>query len=517
MYLAISRYLPAPTCSVCPGYPPLSDKLQMPFAWDDRDQIDQSEAYYQHPVRLQNEELIRENLELKELLRNHDISLPGPVSAKSRSARSSTKRASTRKTRSMGSTSYDSGLQGASEKMPHLPMEVQLRILKYALTSATPIIDPLSKARSENMTVAERIGRANQIAINFLTTCKAFHTEGSRVLWSNNTFVFTDHRALRNFASLDLEYRKGIKHINLRIVCQFFDDQVRPHFMPRDYHTDLKKAVPIKVHLRPKETKLDRGGFRAYAWTQVTDFLDALQETWYPLCDKSKPIPRLLPDLESMRIDLVNFPDGKLPVPDMAFHHMAAHKSGCTLNELMVTGLPCCEEGVKAGDDMAGMLKHGGLFMDARPAFIQTKTLLKPLHGGNFLSKLPRSGLMVLPGEEKAPDGHPEDDETVHAHETGHARMPAAPYVPGHPESEYERPTVWKLVPVTRDSAERKWVEYDRQFGRTVDMCKYMLGIDMDEDDDEAFTMDYDFDDMDWDFFMCLKCGEDHPPWEPAW
>jgi hypothetical protein len=385
--------------------------------------------------------------------------------------------------------------------MPHLPMEVQLRILHYALTSKYPIIDPLSKIRLENITAAEKTIRENQLAIGFLATSKTFHTEGNRILWANNSFVFTTHTALRNFAKLDLHYREGVKTINLRIIAKFSDDKtpLPKREFGQEYHRSLKKDMPLKVHVRPRENNLARKGFRIYGWTQVIDFLNALAPPHYPGCDKSKPRPRLLPNLDAMRIDFVNFFHEFTPFPDHDLHEAAAHDNGCTLSELMVTGLPCTDTGLRGGFECAGMVRDSGLFMDAGPAFVQLKTRMKPLGGKGMCTRLMRAWRV--------------SDEPIHdlpGHTGCYGRIAPAVDEPGAPVSKHKRPTVWKRVPLERDSTEREWVEFDRNKGLSVDQMEEELGIDMDmsvNSDDE----DEDLDDEMPYFTICVKCGDEHP------
>lgn len=380
-------------------------------------------------------------------------------------------------------------------------MEVQLRILHYALTSKDPIIDPLSKIRLENITAAEKAICENQLAIGFLATCRTFHTEGNRVLWGNNSFVFTTHTALRNFANLDLRYREGIKAVNLRVIAKFSDDKSPPakREFGLEHHPSLKRDMTLKVHARPRENNLARRGFRVYAWTQLIDFLNALPPPHYPGCDKSKSRPRLLPNLDAMRIDFVNFFHEFTPFADHELHEAAAHDNGCTLSELMVTGLPCTDTGLRGGFECAGMVRDNGLFMDAGPAFLQLKTRMKPLAGHGMCTRVIRSWRV---SDEPIPD-HP-------AHTGCYGKIAPATDEPGAPSSTHKRPTVWKRVPLTRDSEERLWMEFDRNKGLSVDQMEHELGIDMDmsvNSDDE----DEDLDDEMPYFTICDKCGDEHP------
>jgi len=385
-------------------------------------------------------------------------------------------------------------------RLPYLPTEVQLRILHYALTSSDPIVDPLSPAKAENMTARER-GRGNKIAIGFLATCRAFSAEGQRALWCNNDFVFTTVEALRNFAELDLNLRKHMTHVNLRIIARFYDDEDRKHVLSKEYHGSMKKDVPLKVTARQKEVNLARKGFRCYTWLQLIDFLDALRPLFDPKQDKKSPRLRLFPNLETMRIDFVNFQEYFLPYSASDLHDMAAHELGCSLDELIVTGLPCCDVGMKVGADLSGMVRDDGLFLDGNPSFVQLKHSLKPLAGHAYCAKVVRAWRKGLKAAKKAAAAAHDDQSDLDSDpETGHSHanlpdMPSAPDQVGHPESTFRRrKTVWKKVPPSRDSEDRKWVEFDRSSGYPMEDL-VDLWDDSDEEDEVGF---------------CHKCGEYH-------
>lgn len=401
-----------------------------------------------------------------------------------------------------------------------------MRILQYAMISEHPIIDPLSKKTSPlNRTRLEaNRKKGSQIAIGFLATCKAFNVEGSRILWANNTFVFTTHVALQNFSNLALTYRRSIKHVNLRIIAQFYDDHKRDHILSQEYHPEMKRDLRLRVQQRPREDDFTRRGFRCYAWTQAVDFFNALRPPYDPDHDNKKLRPRLLPNLEAMRIDFVNFPVYFMPLPGRDFHAAVAHDLAATLNELMITGIPCCESGMKAGLDLSGMVKDGGLLMDGVPAFRQGVSNLQPLGGGfyggfNVKVMRPWRGLTVVErfalaerlaaGDDIADEDNADDDNTDVGHDH-HAHPPATdgpiPTCPeeiGHPESIYDLPhTTWKRVPVTRDSDKREWIEFDYAFGMPIELMMAMEGGDPDDlDMDEIPT--------------CAKCGESNHTFDP--
>jgi hypothetical protein len=166
----------------------------------------------------------------------------------------------------------------------------------------------------------------------------------------------------------------------------------------------------------------------------------------------------------------------------------------------MITGLPCTETGLRAGAECSGMVRDNGLFMDAGPAFVQLKTRMKPLDGKRFCKRLVR-GWRV----------HDEVEHINHAHTGCYGRIPPAIDEPGAPTSTYARPTVWKRVPIERDSTERQWVEFDRKKGFCVQQMEDELAIDMDapvDSDDEDEDLE---DDEIPDFPVCVKCGDEHP------
>jgi hypothetical protein len=143
--------------------------------WDGRDQEDQSEILYNAPLRTKNRHLEDENMRLKRLLREHGIPwsdsvLSHPAFRSSDSYLTSGRRRSSR-------------LSAAGQyRFPHLPVEVILRILHYALVADDPIIDPLCKLKNDTVTSAEAKA-GPQIAIGFLATCKAYYVDGKRILW----------------------------------------------------------------------------------------------------------------------------------------------------------------------------------------------------------------------------------------------------------------------------------------------------------------------------------------------
>ncbi|KHN95712.1 uncharacterized protein MAM_06324 [Metarhizium album ARSEF 1941] len=452
------------------------------FPWECRDKEDQAQASFHHPMRRANRILVEENMRLKRILRENGISW-SPLAQAHLIKQNPAPRRRTRASMS----AYELG-------RPTLPTEVILRILKFALKSPYPVIDPLSRLCHEHLSEKEKT-RGNQVAIHFLATCRVLHTEGTRYFWESNRFTFTTPEALRNFSELSPQYRNQITHLNLRIIARYYDDQRRKHRLDRSYHADLKKDQLLKVRLRPKEPPLIRGGFRCYTWSQITDFLMALRAPYDPnYKDKNNnPRPRLLPGLLSLRLDLVNFSETLLPFSGSELHEIASHELGCTLNELQVTGMPFDDAGMKASAELSGMLKDEGLFLDGSPSFIAHAKHLQPLSGKRWCARVVRA--FRGKDDESDSDEHDEDDETdgsgIHGH--AHARigtMPPAPAEEGHPTSSRDpEKIIWKRVPLNRDDDARYWVQFSRRGGYEI--------IDPGWETDEER--------------ICPCCGEGHP------
>jgi hypothetical protein len=471
---------------------------------EERDQEEQAKAWYDEPTRALNRKLVDENLRLKKLLRENGISWDPRLTLDpddpTRGTWSSPKRIVTRKSKGPGPLSQE------NQHLPILPVELQVYILEYALTSKYPIIDPLSKSNKDALTHPERT-RGNQIAIGFLATCKAYCVEGTRFLWRNNTFVFTSHLALRNFANLALEHRRGIKQVTFRIIARYYDDEERKHLAP--YPTSVSsyfRTINLKATPRIKEQTLSRKGFRSYTWDQVVDFLDAMRPPYDPDHPKGTPRPRLLPGLECLRMDFVNFPDSFLtPGGGPFLHNFASHDLGCTLNELQLTGLPECDFGEELTAELTGMVKDDGLLLKSDATFVLSGSQLRPMAGKDrwipsWIPKVVRSW-RALADEYALAKGK---SSTAHSHAPhvhrfghGHHRMPPAPKEEGHPESLWqERRTIWKYTPLEQDCDERIWMEFDRLTGHPLEPDEY------DSEEDE-----YDVSDL-----VCPHCDVIHAP-----
>ncbi|KAG5940892.1 hypothetical protein E4U53_007528 [Claviceps sorghi] len=453
------------------------------YPWECRDPEDLAKASYNHPLRRTTQVLVDENMRLKKILRENGISW-SPIARAHMAQHNTASR--TRRTRS-STCSHELG-------RPRLPTEIILKILRFALHSPHPIIDPLSPLVPENLSDLEK-ARGNQIAIHILATCRALHAEGTRYLWESNTFVFTTPESLRHFSELSPAFRNKITSVNLRVVARYYDDQRRKHRLDRAYHPDLKKDQLLNVRLRPKESPLVRGGFRCYTWSQIADFLMALRAPYEPhYKDKHWPRPRLLPSLLRLRIDLVNFSETMLSFTSSELHEVASHELGCTLNELQVTGMPFDEAGMKASEELSGMLKDEGLYLDGSATYVAHKKHLQHLSGKKWSARVVRaykSKVHAALDEDNDVSESDDDYDPVH-HRHMHPRLGIMPPVPpeeGHPTSARDEDRfIWKRVPITRDNEERHWVQFSRVQGYEVHESDW-------ETDEEG---------------LCPCCGEIH-------
>lgn len=324
--------------------------------------------------------------------------------------------------------------------------------------------------------------------------------EGKKSLWTNNRFTFTTVQAVKTFAEVDIVFREQIQEANFRIIARFYDDESRIHKVSRNYHAAVhKKSIKLRVNKRAKEPTLARRGFRTYAWLQLVDFLEALLPPHDPAHDNALPRKRLLPGLRKLRIDLVNFAEDVWQFPTAQLHDIAAHHLGCSLNQLIVTGLPRDDVGVRAVSDLHGLLKDDGLFIDHDAAFVAlTRGPLRSLPGSHMHLQLIRAMRPSTGVKHHHHDDHPSFFDDF---------LPAPPDPGEPPISAYAScRTMWRQVPehIERPSV-TKWVLFDRVSGFPWEDVEDEIIL---EDEYHEMKMD---DESDYeDAFYCENCGESH-------
>ncbi|KAG5943763.1 hypothetical protein E4U59_007909 [Claviceps monticola] len=124
----------------------MATSMRLAYPWECRDHEDQAKASYNNPLQRSCHVLFEENMRLKRLLRDNGISW-SPISQAHMTQQDPI--SSRRRTRS--SKRWDD-----LPVCTRLPVEVILRILKYAMQSPHPIIDPLSRSTPEHLTEMER-------------------------------------------------------------------------------------------------------------------------------------------------------------------------------------------------------------------------------------------------------------------------------------------------------------------------------------------------------------------------
>ncbi|KAI1484825.1 hypothetical protein F5X96DRAFT_662771 [Biscogniauxia mediterranea] len=465
-------------------------------AWECRDQTHQAEIYYNQPLRAKNRRLEDENLALKRLLRENAISWQAQI-------------------KSPVPLNPVHEPEPKPRTLPRLPVEIQLRILSDALTSPHTIVDPLCKLRRECLTAQEK-AEPHYLAIHFLATCKAYYVEGTNALWFNNRFTFTTPEALKNFAELDYAHRKHIRRVTFRLIAQFYDDHHRVRRLPPSYHLafSVRKPPKLKVHKRPKDNIRVWGGFRAYAWYQLVDFLDAMlppfdpSSSTAPSTKRSSPLarPRLLPSLESLRIDFVNFGNDLFDDPPDQLHDLACHELGSTLNELVLTGIPQDDCGIDARNYLVGLLREEGLLIEDGAMFLAQKNGIRRLGRLGHPKEPSYNVIRAMRGMSES-FGINNYDYKYPAD----VSPPAAPGEGGPHESRYEScRTIWKKIPVYYGDlfSKSKEPEEEKEF-RMWELFDRVTGKPLLDKSDKFEFYKVDSEDSDKEG-LCENCGLEH-------
>ncbi|RDW79522.1 hypothetical protein BP6252_04160 [Coleophoma cylindrospora] len=386
----------------------------------------------------ENKRILDENQKLRDLLDEHGINYQANIAAKRR-------RTSTRLNRDL----------------PLLPKELQLKILRHALTCQFPIIDPFYKPRLENLTVEEKRSR-RKIPIHWLAVCKDFHAEGVPMFVTTNKFIFTQVAALQQFANIPREVRATIDFVTLRIVGRYYDNEARKqNLFGNQYHPGLRDyRLPILA--RPAGAEMDKG-IHAYCYHQFGDFLKALQVSKEaPGCSRS--IQKLFPGLKAMRIDLVNFTE-YLWYPGRDFSSIIRWQTGPLVEELVITGVPedDPEEGVETLIDR--MVQNEGVFASGPPIFYSMTKNLRSLNPLGLAVRVVRAEKDVSKIDFK---------KAAAAHPTG-----------GKPPPSFHRPgrTIWKYTQDSLSKPEKKWIEFDRKSGYPAEDVDDLM-TDFDDEDD---------------------------------
>ena len=108
--------------------------------------------------KIRHDELLKENERLKTILLENGISwVPEKIKEPVKIHKMTTRKSAA----------------SAEEQLPHLPIEIQLRILKFVVQCPFPVIDPFTKPRLEHLTKEEQMQRKNYP----LSECQVRHTQ----------------------------------------------------------------------------------------------------------------------------------------------------------------------------------------------------------------------------------------------------------------------------------------------------------------------------------------------------
>ncbi|KAF7885373.1 uncharacterized protein EAF01_011438 [Botrytis porri] len=291
-----------------------------------------------------------ENASLKKLLSTLDIAWPGNKNSSTIAASdSSTKRSS---------------LQ--------LPLEVKLRIVRFALQLAHPIIDPGVKILKSNVTEMEH-AEQKKLPVQLLRLSKFFFKEGQRSFFADNRFIFTQVSSLKWFVSTHPKFCAQLEHLELRIVGKYYNDQGSNKTVTLGFDQREERWYAVKPIKRILSINLSWTGLQSYCWKQILDFLEALQLPWY---GRQQTRPRehtiAFKNLTSMMIDLVNFTDN-LPGPEIDLREMTRETLGPIIDNLHVRGQPLEENGSLAYECLGYLMRNGGIRgCSILPHFIST-------------------------------------------------------------------------------------------------------------------------------------------------
>ncbi|KAF7875232.1 hypothetical protein EAF04_002404 [Stromatinia cepivora] len=288
----------------------------------------------------QNEALAKENSDLKELLKAHNISWLMKT----------------------GSNTIVTFPSLPARSSGNLPNELYLRIIRYALELAHPIIDPGVKILESNVTESEHAEQQN-LPVQFLRVSKFFNDEGKKLMFCNNEFIFTQVRSLKWFVKTHPEICAELEHLELRIVGKYYNDRGNVNSpYPLGWYPILKppnawEELKMDVIKRCPSVNLSWTGLQSYCWRQIFEFLQALQ---LPEKARLKQEKTAFMNLRSMVIDLANF-TMNLSGPGIGLRKMARENLGPILDELYIRGLPYCNNGVLAFECLSYLLRDGGV------------------------------------------------------------------------------------------------------------------------------------------------------------
>ncbi|KAF7957246.1 hypothetical protein EAE96_002834 [Botrytis aclada] len=316
-----------------------------------------------------NTALLRENARLKKLLATHNIAWP------------TNERLST-------IAALDSS---TTRSNPELPLEVKLRIVRFALQLPHPIIDPGVKLLKSNVTEMEH-AEQKKLPVQLLRLSKFFYKEGQKSLFADNKFIFTQVSSLKWFVSTHPRSCAQLEHLELRIVGRYYDDPGSKKLVTLGFDQQLERYYAVNPIKRIPNINLGWTGLQSYCWKQIVDFLEALQLPWHGRQQtRSKEHTIAFKNLSSMMVDLVNFTDN-LPGPGIELRNMTRETLDPIIDNLYIRGQPLEQNGSLAYECFGYLMRNGGIRgCSILPHFISSLSseyLIRFIRDESFLPEL---------------------------------------------------------------------------------------------------------------------------------
>ncbi|THV55434.1 hypothetical protein BGAL_0008g00180 [Botrytis galanthina] len=268
----------------------------------------------------QNTALARENASLKNLLATHNIAWPANKNLSAIAASNSS----------------------ITRSNPELPLEVKLRIMRFALQLAHPIIDPGVKLLKSNITDMEH-AEQKKLPVQLLRLSKFFYKEGKRSFFADNRLIFTQVSSLKWFVSTHPRSCAQLEHLELRIVGKYYDDQSSNKIVTLGFDQRIERWYAVKPIKRIPSINLSWTGLQAIAGDKYLIFLEHS-----------------------------GFPDN-LPGPGIDLRKMTRDTLGPIIDNLYIRGQPLEQNGALAYECLGYLMRNGGIRgCSILPHFIST-------------------------------------------------------------------------------------------------------------------------------------------------
>ncbi|KAL8831544.1 MAG: hypothetical protein Q9170_005244 [Blastenia crenularia] len=215
----------------------------------------------------------------------------------------------------------DSSDELAIFPLTKLPAELQLRVLWHCLVSSLPILNAGIPRDDQTALYNEEIRGQLRINPRIIFTCKAYHHEGIKLLYTNNHFSYTCEKLPPSWPTRVGKNLLLVKRLTIRLLCD--TDSIFTH----------KAAVVPMYWLR---------SFKQL-WTLRIDFCGTDVGYQYKWDEDHDSMSLLLESLNNIVVE-----------------RRRANSSTNILSELLVTGLPESDIGLFVLKSMSMLLRPDG-------------------------------------------------------------------------------------------------------------------------------------------------------------